>query len=458
MGISCVLVAVVLAFLAVERISIVALTRREAGRQWVIDHRILHPNTISLVRIPMGVLSVVTWLLGWQAFSIVWFAVWMITDLTDGTIARNCDLTTESGKWLDPLSDKCMYFPPLVLFACLGVLDPAWVAAVIVTDAVGQASRLLVKKKAANLFGKAKTALITVLLSLTALDQIGELAFISPAFLYLLTISCAVLAFFSFYCKVVPDVWYANSLSLANFFCGLAAIVSVASGHLVRAYVWVFLGQFLDLFDGRLARKYGSTRHGAVYDDIADGTSFGLAIGYLIFSRLGGGVAAGVAAGAYVLCVVYRLFRFLHPPVPLPRGIFLGLPSPAGALLGGAAVLLFYRWPPIAYGLVALTSFLMVSRIRYRHFGQLIWPKLPRSLKVLAFVLFVVFVNKSLASESYVAFELWCLGIAVLYTGVYGVDWDWVRSLREGGGSEGGPAEDGLGAEPEDAGSDKADA
>ena len=453
MGITCLLVALVLAFLAFERTCILTMTRREAGRQWIIHHRILHPNTISLVRIPMGVLSVGMWVVGWQAFSVVWFAAWMITDVTDGTIARNCGLTTESGKWLDPLSDKCMYFPPLIFFAWLGVLDPGWVAAVIVTDAIGQASRLLVKKKAANLFGKAKTALITVLLSLTALDHIGELAFISPAFLYLLTISCAILAFLSFFCKVVPDAWYANSLTLANFFCGLAAIWSVVSGNFVRAYVLVFVGQFFDLFDGRLARKYGSTRHGAVYDDVADGTSFGLAVAYLIFARLGGTMAAGVVSGAYVLCVVYRLFRFLHPPVPLPPGIFLGLPSPAGALLAGAAVLLFWRWPPIAYTFVVLTAFLMVSRIRYRHFGQLIWPKLPRSLKVLAFVLFLIFVNKSLASkESYVAFELWCFGIALLYTVVYGVDWDWARGLCKEGGDAPGPAAPGAETGPEDAG------
>ncbi|MBP5638611.1 MAG: hypothetical protein J6X55_03975 [Victivallales bacterium] len=35
----------------------------------------------------------------------------MIIDMTDGTIALNCDLVTETGKCLDPLSDEFTNFP-----------------------------------------------------------------------------------------------------------------------------------------------------------------------------------------------------------------------------------------------------------------------------------------------------------------------------------------------------------
>ena len=57
----------------------------------------------------------------WSAATL-WFAFFMITDLSDGTIARNCDLQTEMGKWLDPLSDKFMYFPVLFYLIVFAVI------------------------------------------------------------------------------------------------------------------------------------------------------------------------------------------------------------------------------------------------------------------------------------------------------------------------------------------------
>ncbi|NQU08040.1 MAG: CDP-alcohol phosphatidyltransferase family protein, partial [Candidatus Abyssubacteria bacterium] len=394
----------VVAALGVERVVVGAVTRSPRGREWVRSHVIFHPNTICLIRIPMGVVSVAFWWAGWQIPAILWFSAWMITDLTDGTIARNCDLGTETGKWLDPFSDKCMYFPPLIYFAARGVLPAAWVGALIVTDSVGQLSRLFIQKKAANHFGKAKTALITTLLSLIALDQIHHLWFMSPRFVGMLTVSCGLLAFLSFYCKVIPDAWYANSLTLANFLCGLAAAWHIQRDQALRAFILVFVGQFFDLFDGRMARKFGSTRHGAVFDDIADGTSFGLVIAYLIFHELVAPLSASQAAAlatVYFACVLYRLYRFLNPPAPVPRGIFIGMPSPAGAMHAGASILLFSeRIPLLAAGLVVVTSALMVCSVRYRHFGQRIWPGLPKTMKLLVLILFLIFVSMSFADKN----------------------------------------------------------
>jgi len=412
----------VVTLLLIERVVTIRATRSERGKGWIKSHRLAHPNTISVVRIPMGLLSVGVWLAGWQVTAIIWFSLWMISDLTDGTLARNCDLTTESGKWLDPLSDKCMYFPALIFFACLGVLPVAWTAAVVVIDAVGQLSRVFIRKKAANYFGKAKTALITILLSLTALEQIHHLWFMSEKLVYLLTISCAILAFMSLYCRAIPDEWYANTLTLANFLCGLAAIWNVSRDHTLRAFILVFVGQFFDLFDGRLARKYGSTRHGAVFDDIADGTSFGLAIGFLLLHELKTMPMCRLLALVYFLCVVFRLYRFLRASEDLPDGIFRGLPSPAGAMLAGSAVLLFGGLPLLATALVVLTSILMVSTIRYRHFGHRIWPTLPKGMKLLSFVLFLVFVNISIADKNYSgSFTLFCFTMASLYV-IFGVE------------------------------------
>jgi CDP-diacylglycerol--serine O-phosphatidyltransferase len=319
-----------------------------------------------------------------------------------------------------------MYFPTLIVLAIQGLLPMFWAVVLLLIDSIGQFSRLLIRKKAANYFGKAKTAFITIVLALVAVDQIEHLPFMSERFVYVLTASCALLAFLSFYCKVIPDMWYANSLTLANFLCGLAAIVNVAAGLHLRAFILVFVGQFFDLFDGRLAQKYGSTRFGAIYDDIADGTSFGLAIGFLVFSQLrDSGLPLWIAsalAALYFLCVVFRLYRFVHDAKSMPRGMFCGLPSPAGAMLAGSGVLLFGGNLVLLGGAsVLLTAYLMISRIRYRHIGYRIWPALSNTVKLLGFVLFLVFVNMSIADKNYSgSFVLFCFTVAVLYA-VYGV-------------------------------------
>jgi len=40
------------------------------------------------------------------------------------------------------------------------------------------------------------------------------------------------------------------------------------------------------MFDGRAAEKFGGTKNGALYDDIADFTSFGIGTGFYIFKIL----------------------------------------------------------------------------------------------------------------------------------------------------------------------------
>jgi CDP-diacylglycerol---serine O-phosphatidyltransferase len=422
----------VIVILLVERIVVTRVTRSPRGREWVRHTPLLHPNGISLLRMPMGLVGVWMAHQGWWEASTLFFGFWMISDITDGTIARACELETESGKWLDPLSDKFMYFPALVYCAVAGnvrvPLPWGWVTTFLLIDALGQASRLVIRKQAANYFGKAKTAFVTIVLACTALDQMQPLWFMSDRFVYAVTVSATLLAFLSVYCRVIPDSWYANSLTLANFLCGTAAIWNVFVGHPLRAFVLVFLGQFFDLFDGRMARLYGSTRHGPIFDDIADGTSFGLAIGYLIVQELQPGIPpllAGVVGGGYVVCVIYRLYRFLRPTTPLAPGIFQGMPSPAGAMLAGSAVLLFGEHAPwLALALAVTSALLMISNLHYRHFARRIWPVLPRVAKLLVCILFVIFVDVALAHRNFsLFFSLFCFLLGVTYA-VYGLDPD----------------------------------
>lgn len=431
-------IAGTLAIFLLERVGVVMATRSERGRQWIRNHRIFHPNPISFMRMPMGLVTIALWAAGWEVAAFLWFAFWMITDLTDGNIARSCDLTTESGKWIDPLSDKLLYFP-LMIYLAMGprVLPLFWVVLLVVIDTVGQISRIFVKKKAANSFGKAKTALITIMIILAGIKLLhGNLPFITLPFLSLLTICCTVLAFLSFYCKVVPDIWYANTFTLANFACGAIAIGLVWKNQLLHAFVLVFLGQFFDLFDGRLARKYGSTRCGALFDDIADGTSFGLATSLIIFAGLGSTLPALLLAAAFCACVVVRLIRFLRLKDALPAGIFSGLPSPAGALLAASSALLFASRPALCYLFTIVATIAMVTPVQYRHFAQRIWPTIPNILKISFSVAIIVFVSKGVTGKffytEFLSIELFAFTLAILYL-VFG---------REKGGGAPEPGKD----------------
>ncbi len=420
------IVAIVLTMLLCERLLITRLSHTPNGIAFLRSTRLLHPNSLSLLRLPQGIISVALAHYGHWEIATLWFAFWMITDLTDGTIARNCDLQTETGKWLDPLSDKAMYFPVLAyfafgphLFSNLDIkftLSPMVVGAFLLTDILGQCSRLFTQKVAANSFGKLKTALVTVLLSLISLAHVGEIAFMNQRFLNVIMFAAAILAFLSFYCKVIPDIWYANSFTFANFLCGILAIWQALQDHFILSFILVFFGQFFDLFDGRMARKYGSTKRGAVFDDVADATSFGLAVGCIIFRCLAYQEAwipiwlSAIITLFYLGCLVYRLYRFIHPTRQMPRGVFQGLPSPAGAMLAGSAVLLSQDFAHDASGAVAaaivlLASLLMISNIPYRHFGQSLWPSMPRPMKLLLFILLILFISITLGHRKNKSYE-----------------------------------------------------
>ncbi len=417
------IIAIVAAIFIAERSIVNLLTYYPGGRQWLREHRLFHPNAISIIRIPMGLAAVGLWSFGFPGLGICWFAFWMITDLTDGTIARRCGLVTKTGDWLDPLSDKLLYFPALLFFSWHGLLLWYWVVPFVLIDTFGQFSRLLVKKKAANIFGKSKTALITVLLILTAFHKLALengaenifTAAIFPDFLAYLMICATLLAFLSVYCKVIPDIWYANSLTLANFACGAVAVYYVVQGHSLFAFILVFIGQFFDLFDGRLARKFGSTQHGAFYDDVADGTSFGLAVAFIIYFQFGRTWPALIIAGLYLAAVIFRLIRFLEHRDRLDPAYFEGIPTPAGALLAGSVSLLFTHLSSLGLALVLLSAGLMVSRLTYRHFARKMWRETPNMFKVMVCLVVLLLVSRTLADQEYqltfkiIAFILACL-------------------------------------------------
>jgi CDP-diacylglycerol--serine O-phosphatidyltransferase len=395
----------VLLMLGAERYAVWRFVRTPEQIAWVRRTAWLHPNFISRARYPMGFVAVAMLHLGFPRLSFLFFTFWMITDLTDGEIARRCDLYTPEGETIDPLSDKLMYLPMLAYLSWKGWLDPRLVGLFATFDVVGQFSRFFIRVKAANLFGKAKTFLVVVLLIVVGLEWIyGPLPLLGRS-IQPLTGFCAALAFCSLAFKLIPNYWYANILSLMNLVCGLAGIWVILTGRPpVYALGLVFLGQFLDLFDGRAAERWGSTPQGEIFDDVADGTSFGLTVGLIVataFEPLWLGVAIG---GLYLAAVAYRLVRFVvekrREGVVGGVATFAGLPSPAGALLAGTTCVLV---PSAAANgvIVVATALLMVSRLPYPHFGRAILPKIPKIIKVLALGAFLFVLAMGVRRDEY---------------------------------------------------------
>jgi cardiolipin synthase len=90
------------------------------------------PNLICLARVALiwpilSLLAVHDY--GWAA---VCFFIAGVSDLADGYIAKRFGWTSELGKWLDPLADKCLLITVFVVAAWAGLV-PRWLTAVVVT-------------------------------------------------------------------------------------------------------------------------------------------------------------------------------------------------------------------------------------------------------------------------------------------------------------------------------------
>lgn len=378
------------------------MIRRPVMQEYVVAHQwLLHPNAICYWRAALAMLGFCLYFFAdYQSTAIFIFTYAAILDGVDGLVARSCDMTTKLGEWLDPLCDKLTYLPPLVGFAYLGVMSTDLVWILVAVELVGQflARRLLSfinYSVAANNFGKIKAIICFALVIYCALLD-GNPGFIDMG--DEVVVACIILSAASVICKFIPNRLYADILSTLNFFCGVASLILTHNRHFAWAILAIIVGQLFDLFDGRMAEKHGGTKYGPYLDDIADFVSFGLSPAYVVAMSSGTWISWGVSL-LYFAGVAYRLVRFVtvdKKRTDLPYGIFNGLPSPAGALvvLGAALVV-----PPDYLWMVAVLSVgLMVSHVRFAHFGRVILKQIPKPMFFLAcaaLVLVIAFIIKT---------------------------------------------------------------
>lgn len=388
------------------------MVKKESMREYIRNHQwLLHPNSICYWRGGMAIIAFFFYFFSpYQAIPIVVFTFAAILDGVDGVVARGCNMGTKWGEWLDPMCDKLTYLPPLLGFAYTGMLDVKLVWILVVIELAGQFFArhildLLKTSGAANNFGKIKAIMCFALVIFCALlEENPWIIDLSNEVL----LSCIILAGASIVFKFIPNRLYADLLSTLNFICGVTSLILTHNKLFAWAICVIIVGQLFDLFDGRMAEKHGGTKYGPYLDDIADFVSFGLAPAYVVVqsgSFMGWGVGAIFVAG-----VAWRLIRFVtvdKKRTDLPEGIFNGLPSPAGALivLGAALVV-----PTNILSIVAIFSAaIMVSHIRFAHFGRVILRRIPKPLFFVisaAIIITLAFVLKTKNAELFGYFIL----------------------------------------------------
>ncbi|MFT5336190.1 MAG: CDP-diacylglycerol--serine O-phosphatidyltransferase [Sphingobacteriales bacterium] len=123
-----------------------------------------------------------------------------------------------------------------------------------------------------------------------------------------------------------------NIITLGNLACGLGAIYCAFHSQLILGAILVLSGAFLDFFDGlaaRLLKVAGPL--GKELDSMADLVSFGVAPGFLVLHLFPAEDPLRFGALIIPLLSAYRLAKFNIDT--RQSTIFLGLPTPANALM-----------------------------------------------------------------------------------------------------------------------------
>ena len=124
------------------------------------------------------------------------FVIASLTDTLDGYIARHYNQTTDFGKFMDPLADKCLVTAAMLWFVEIGQM-PAWALLVVIIREFGVSGlRMVAADKgrviAAGWSGKVKTASTMVCIVLMFLPIPAELNLACVAVIVFTTIYSGV--------------------------------------------------------------------------------------------------------------------------------------------------------------------------------------------------------------------------------------------------------------------------
>ncbi len=165
-----------------------------------------------------------------------------------------------------------------------------------------------------------------------------------------------------------------NFITLLNLLSGVLGILWVLEGQPLYGAYFVILSATFDFFDGFAARLLKvQSDMGKELDSLADVVSFGVLPGIILYSLTKSQTEASLLPYCTLIIPMlsaYRLAKFNLDTRQSDR--FLGLPTPANALLLSTIPHLAARWPelspflssPITLVVIAwLTSLLLVAEL-----------------------------------------------------------------------------------------------
>src|SRR5271169_2256141 len=191
-----------------------------------------------------------------------------------------------------------------------------------------------------------------------------------------------------------------NVVTLLALCLGLTAIRFAFEGSIEWAVSAIAAAAVLDGLDGRIARALkGTSRFGAELDSLADFVDFGVAPAFVLFlADLHAAKNFGwVAALLFAMACALRLARFnvmVDEDLPAWRKtFFVGMPAPAGAIVGLLPIYLHYVFdlgqPTLRSALieslyVLAVALLMASRVP--HFSGKSIGRVPREYAAVVLV------------------------------------------------------------------------
>ena len=158
-----------------------------------------------------------------------------------------------------------------------------------------------------------------------------------------------------------------NFITLLNLLSGGIAVIFAVKGDLSTAALFVFFGIFFDFFDGFLARKLKvSSEMGLQLDSLADLVTSGLAPALVLVNLIELSILPSQDANCFLpylgllvlLCSAYRLAKFNISTEQ--SQFFIGLPTPANALLIMSLPLVLDYQNSDSYNALILNPFFLV--------------------------------------------------------------------------------------------------
>ncbi|MBR5176545.1 MAG: CDP-diacylglycerol--serine O-phosphatidyltransferase [Bacteroidales bacterium] len=169
--------------------------------------------------------------------------------------------------------------------------------------------------------------------------------------------------------KHIPD-----SITSMNLLCGVVGVILTLAGRPDLGFICMILGAVFDFFDGFAARMLNaSSGIGKELDSLADMVTFGVLPSVMLF--LAGGTNILILKYFPIILAAFSALRLAKFNLDeRQHSSFLGLPTPAAAMICGSLACFAYKVPdsllaswcsgPVLLPVLALAlSFLLVSEV-----------------------------------------------------------------------------------------------